>query len=81
MAGNSGRAVIQNASNKVLLRQDPAAVETVMKTFNLSRETAEMLPDLPTGRGLLVTPDGQYLVDMEATAEEIELFKWEAKRD
>ena len=81
VAGNSGRAVIQNASNKVLLRQDPAAVETVMKTFNLSRETAEMLPDLPTGRGLLVTPDGQYLVDMEATAEEIELFKWEAKRD
>ena len=74
--GNAGRSVITNASNKVLLRQDPAAVEILVKTFNLDEETANMLPSLPTGRGLLVTPDGQYIVDFEATAEEIELFKW-----
>lgn len=74
--GNAGKSVITNASNKVLLRQDPAAVDIVMKTFNLDLETAQMLPSLPTGRGLLVTPDGQYVVDFEATAEEIELFKW-----
>ena len=74
--GNAGRSVITNASNKVLLRQDPAAVDVLVKTFNLDEETANMLPSLPTGRGLLVTPDGQYIVDFEATAEEIELFKW-----
>lgn len=76
--GNSGRAVIQNASNKLLLRQDAAAVDTVMKTFNLNIETASELPGLPTGRGLLVTPLGQYFVDLEASPEEVELFKWEA---
>ena len=74
--GNAGRSVITNASNKVLLRQDPAAVDVLVKTFNLDEETANVLPSLPTGRGLLVTPDGQYIVDFEATAEEIELFKW-----
>ncbi|MDE2688587.1 MAG: DUF87 domain-containing protein [Chloroflexota bacterium] len=76
--GNSGRAVIQNASNKLLLRQDAAAIETVMKTFNLNIETASELPGLPTGRGLLLTPLGQYFVDLEASPEEVELFKWEA---
>ena len=76
--GNSGRAVIQNASNKLLLRQDAAAIETVMKTFNLNMETASELPGLPTGRGLLLTPLGQYFVDLEPSPEEVELFKWEA---
>ncbi len=76
--GNSGRAVIQNASYKLLLRQDPAVVETIADTFQLPQEVAEKLPSYPTGQGLLLTPMGRYPVEMESAPVEHEIIEWEA---
>ena len=76
--GNSGRALIQNASYKLLLRQDPAVVETIANTFQLPREIASHLPSYPTGQGLLITPTGRYTIDIEASGVEAEIIKWEA---
>ena len=76
--GNSGRALIQNASYKLLLRQDPAVVETIANTFQLPREIASQLPSYPTGQGLLITPTGRYTIEIEASGVEAEIIKWEA---
>ncbi|MCY4579265.1 MAG: DUF87 domain-containing protein [Chloroflexi bacterium] len=76
--GNSGRAVIQNASYKLLLRQDPAVVGTIADTFQLPRELAEQLPSYPTGQGLLLTPMGRFPVEMESAPMEHEIIEWEA---
>ncbi len=78
--GNSGRALIQNASFKVLLRQDPASIEMIRETFNLSPEIASELPSYPTGRGLLVTPDGYFPMEIEASPVEAEIIEWTAGR-
>ncbi len=76
--GNSGHALIQNASYKLLLRQDPAVVETITDTFQLPREIASQLPSYPTGQGLLITPTGRYTIEIEASGVEAEIIKWEA---
>ena len=76
--GNSGRAVIQNASYKLLLRQDPAVVETIAETFQLPYEVAQKLPSYPTGQGLLLTPMGRFPVEMESAPVEHEIIEWEA---
>ncbi len=78
--GNSGRALIQNASFKVLLRQDPASIEMIRETFNLPLEIAAELPSYPTGRGLLVTPDGYFPMQIEASPVEAEIIEWTAGR-
>ena len=76
--GNSGRALITNADYKLLLRQDPAVVETISDTFQLPLEIASQLPSYPTGQGLLITPTGRYTIEIEATGVEAEIIKWEA---
>ncbi len=76
--GNSGRAVIQNASYKLLLRQDPAVVETIADTFQLPYDIADKLPSYPTGQGLLLTPMGRFPVEMESAPAEHEIIEWEA---
>ena len=76
--GNSGRALIQNASYKLLLRQDPAVIGTIADTFQLPREIASQLPSYPTGQGLLITPTGRYTIEIEASGVEAEIIKWEA---
>ena len=76
--GNSGRAVIQNASYKLLLRQDPAVVDTIAETFQLPYEVADKLPSYPTGQGLLLTPMGRFPVEMESAPVEHEIIEWKA---
>ena len=76
--GNSGRALIQNASFKILLRQDPASIGMIRETFNLSHEVAAELPSYPTGRGLLVTPEGNFPMHIEGSSIEAEIIEWKA---
>ncbi len=80
VAGNSGRALIQNASWKLLLRQDAASIDMIMDTFDLPREEAEQLPSYPTGRSLLISPDGYFTVDIEASRVEEAIIDWRPGR-
>ena len=76
--GNSGRALIQNASFKILLRQDPASIGLIRETFNLPPEVAAELSSYPTGRALLITPDGYFPMHIEASKIEAEIIEWQA---
>ena len=74
--GNSGRALLQNASYKLLLRQDPAVVPTLQETFQLSDELAGGLAGYATGEGLLISPKGFFPIRIEAAKEEAEIIEW-----
>lgn len=74
--GNSGRALLQNASYKLLLRQDPASIPSIQDTFKLPSDVAERLAGYATGEGLLVSPSGFFPITIEAAPEEAEIIEW-----
>ena len=74
--GNSGRALLQNASYKLLLRQDSAVVPAIQETFQLNPGVAAGLAGMSTGHGILIAPDGIYPIQIEATREEVEIIEW-----
>jgi hypothetical protein len=47
-----GRAVVNNSSLQLLLKQNPAAVEMVAGTFKLTQEETKRLTQFPVGEGL-----------------------------
>jgi type IV secretory pathway VirB4 component len=47
-----GRAIVNNSSLQLLLKQNPAAVEIVAGTFKLTSEEAKLLSQFPVGEGL-----------------------------
>lgn len=47
-----GRAIVNNSSLQLLLKQNPAAVEIVSGTFKLTSEEAKLLSQFPVGEGL-----------------------------
>lgn len=47
-----GRAIVNNSSLQLLLKQNPAAVEIVASTFKLTSEEAKLLSQFPVGEGL-----------------------------
>jgi len=47
-----GRAVVNNSSLQLLLKQNPAAVELVAGTFKLTQEETKRLTQFPVGEGL-----------------------------
>jgi conjugal transfer ATP-binding protein TraC len=47
-----GRAVVNNSSLQLLLKQNPAAVEYVAGTFKLTQEETKRLTQFPVGEGL-----------------------------
>ena len=72
-----GRALFQNAQLKILLKQDPAAVDAVMEATTLSPEMAMRLPSFPRGQGLLIGPTGTYPILVQATEAEADIIQWE----
>jgi type IV secretory pathway VirB4 component len=76
VAGNAGRALIQNATSKMILRQDPAAIEALMDALQLTPRVARELTSVPTGNGLLITPRGKIPMQIVATPEEIAIIEW-----
>ena len=81
VVANSGRALLQNASVKILLKQDAAAVEAIKDTFDIPDDTVRGLVSARVGSGLLVSSQTFIPVQIEATPEEIEILEWKAGRD
>ena len=47
-----GRAVVNNSSLQLLLKQNPAAVDGIAATFKLTQEETKRLTQFPVGEGL-----------------------------
>ena len=81
VVANSGRALLQNASIKLLLKQDAAAVDAIKETFDIPDDTARGLVSARVGNGLLVSSQIYIPIQIEATPEETEILAWVAGRD
>ncbi len=81
VVANSGRALLQNASVKLLLKQDAAAIDAIKDTFDLPDDTARALVSARVGNGLLVSSQTYIPIQIEATPEEMEIIEWKAGRD
>lgn len=52
MSSDYGRPIVTNSSIQVLLRQSPAAIDIVTKTFNLTEEEKLLLLESNVGEGI-----------------------------
>ncbi len=76
ITGHSGRALLQNATFKLLLQQDAAAISTVCDAFDLPDELGRWLLSCPRGDGLLLARGNRIPIRIEATAEEKDVVDW-----
>ncbi|MBS3106414.1 ATP-binding protein [Candidatus Woesearchaeota archaeon] len=70
LQSRAANAILQNSSYKLLMRQEPAAMENVTKTFNLSETEQELLLTAEVGEGLLLMGNQHTQLRNVASAEE-----------
>jgi len=70
MKSDYGKPIITNSSIQVLLKQSPATIDIVQKTFNLTEEEKNLLLECQVGEGIFFA--GQKHVLMKVVASPIE---------
>ena len=80
IAGHTGLAVFQNASFKLLLQQDIAAIGVLREACGLTDAECSWLTSCPRGEGLLATQHGNFRIRLEATPEEASLINYSLSR-
>jgi len=70
MRSNYGQPIITNSSIQILLKQSPATIDVVQKTFNLTEREKGMLLEAEIGEGLFFA--GQKHVAMKVVASYVE---------
>ncbi|PIS08889.1 hypothetical protein COT75_04350 [Candidatus Beckwithbacteria bacterium CG10_big_fil_rev_8_21_14_0_10_34_10] len=69
-----GRAIISNSSIQLLMKQSPAAIETVVKTFYLSQGEKNLLLSCNIGHGLFFAGNNHVAIKVVASQEEYQLI-------
>ncbi len=69
-----GRAIVTNSAIQLLLRQSPAAVATVAKTFNLTEGEKYLLLDSEVGEGIFFAGDKHVAIRVVASYSEDQLI-------
>lgn len=68
-----GKAVVTNSSIQILLKQSPASIDTIGKTFNLSQGERYLLLNVGIGQGLFFAGTNHVAIQVVAAAHEKEL--------
>ena len=66
----AGHAVLANSSYSLLLRQKPAVIDSVMRTFHLSQMEKEYLLTATQGRGILILDNEHQELEVIASPKE-----------
>jgi len=66
----AGHAVLANSSYSLLLRQKPAIIDSVVKTFNLSQMEKEYLLTATQGKGILILDNEHQELEVVASPKE-----------
>ncbi len=74
VASRAGHAVLANTSYTFLLRQKPAVIGNVMKTFNLSQAERDFLVSANLGNGILIMENEHQELEVIASPEEHKLI-------
>ena len=73
VASKAGHAVLANTSYTMLLRQKPAIINSVAKTFNLSQNEKEFLVTATAGNGILILENEHQELKVISSDKEHEL--------
>jgi hypothetical protein len=68
-----GKAVVTNSALRLLLKQSPAAIDTVGKTFYLSQGEKQLLLSANIGEGILFAGPHHAPIKIVASREEYDL--------
>ena len=69
-----GRAIVNNSSLQLLLKQNPAAVDKVAETFKLTSEEKKRLSQFPVGEGLFFAGLSHIILKILASPTETQLI-------
>jgi len=70
----AGHAVLANSSYTLLLRQKPAVISSVVKTFHLSQMEKEYLLTATQGKGILIMDNDHQELEVVASPKEHEII-------
>jgi type IV secretory pathway VirB4 component len=70
----AGRSVLANSSYTLLLKQKPAVIDSIQKTFHLSNSERMALLTAMTGEGILIMEDEHSHIKIVASKQEHELI-------
>ncbi len=70
----AGHAVLANSSYSLLLRQKPAVIDSVVKTFHLSQMEKEYLLSATQGKGILILDNEHQELEVVASPKEHQLI-------
>ena len=73
LGSDLGRAIVNNASSQILLRQSPQAIEQIGQAFNLTAGERHHLLTCATGHGLLISGDQRLPLQVIASPHEHQL--------
>ncbi|MEM1951686.1 MAG: ATP-binding protein, partial [Candidatus Nitrosocaldus sp.] len=74
IANEYGRALLDNADTKILLRNNELAAMKISEALQLSKEEQNMLINFLRGEALLLTREYRLRVQIKPTEEELRLF-------
>jgi hypothetical protein len=74
VASRAGHAVLANTSYTFLLRQKPAVMSNIAKTFNLSQAERDFLVSASLGNGILIMENEHQEIEVIASPEEHKLI-------
>lgn len=74
MKSDYGQPIITNSSLVMLLKQNPATIETVKKTFNLTEEEKMLLVEAPVGEGIFFAGAKHVLIKILASYTEDQII-------
>ncbi|HLC60867.1 MAG TPA: ATP-binding protein [Candidatus Nanoarchaeia archaeon] len=74
LASRAGSSILQNSAYKLLMRQEAAVIESVVKTFNLSQTEKEKLLTASVGEGILIMDNEHTEIKSIASKEEHQLI-------
>ena len=74
MGSRMGRAIVQNSSMQLLLKQSPAAVDVLAEVFKLTSEEKKRLSQFPVGQGLFFAGQNHVHIQIMASPTETSLI-------
>jgi len=74
MGSPYGKAIITNSSLQLLLKQSPASVEVVQKTFNLTDQEKQLLLEASVGEGLFFAGRKHVYIGIKASYTEDQII-------
>ena len=74
MKSQYGKAIITNSSLQLLLKQSPAAIEVLKKTFDLTEQETSLLLDASVGEGLFFAGKKHVFMSVKASYTEDQII-------